>query len=560
LLTIVDTLSICWDDSLAPAGRWWVDAISHAFGLDAVVLPNVSTVTFTVDRNQPSGGYRAEITPTNISVTAADLGGAFAAAQTLRQLAGPDAFRQAPLPGRCLSLPTGVITDAPELAWRGVHLDVSRHFMPPREVRRFIDLAAMHHLNVVQLHLTDDQGWRFESTHYPELTKAGAWRRATANFDTDDYSGVDVTTMPGYDNTPHGGFYTQDDMREIVSFARQRGVTVVPEIDLPGHVEAAIAAYPWLGTTKQPRQVRITWGISEDVLDPGPEQVAFFCDVLDEVCDIFDSPFVHIGGDEVPTTMWQNNPDIVHRARDLGFDAADGTADVWRLHGWFLAQMAAHLRGRGRRAVVWDEAIGPDLPRDAVAMSWRGLRPSGQALAAGYDVILAPEQYVYLDHRASDRDDEPVPIGYVRRTEDVYAFGTELLAQLPDPPTFETVAGGLDQIGQPAGDVGRVLGMQAEVWTEYLDSPRRVDYLTYPRLAAFSEVAWGTAPANREPGSAASDSFMRRLETSHLPRLAAAGVEYRPTAGPMPWQMKQTVTGRGVSDLAAAMAEAGGLL
>jgi len=532
----------------------------HAFGLDVVVLPDTADITFSLDHDHPSGGYRVEITPTTVSVAAADLDGAFAAVQTLRQLAGPDAFRQAPLPSRQLSLPTGVIEDAPKLAWRGVHLDVSRHFMPPREVRRFIDLASMHHLNVVQLHLTDDQGWRFESCRYPELTKAGACRRATANFDTDEFPGVDVTTMPGYDNTPHGGFYTQDDMREIVAFAKQRGVTVVPEIDLPGHVEAAIAAYPWLGTTKQPCQVRITWGVSEDVLDPGPEQVAFFCDVLDEVCDIFDSPFVHIGGDEVPTTMWQNNPDIVQRARDLGFTDADGSVDVWRLHGWFLAQMAAHLRQRGRRAVVWDEAIGPDLPKDTVAMSWRGLRPAGRALDAGYDVILAPEQFVYLDHRASDREDEPVPIGYLRRTEDVYAFGTDLLAQLPDPPTFTTVAGGVAHIGQPDGAVGRVLGMQAEVWTEYLENPRRVDYLTYPRLAAFSEVAWGTSPANREPGSPASDSFMQRLETAHLPRLDAAGVEYRPTGGPHPWQMKQAVTGRGLSDLAAAMEEAGGIL
>ena len=411
-----------------------------------------------------------------------------------------------------------------------------------------IELAAMHHLNVFQLHLTDDQGWRFESKRYPELTRVGAWRTASA-------LGPGGARM---DETPHGGFYTVDDMREIASYARGRGVTVLPEIDLPGHVEAAVAAYPWLGTTKKQKGVRVTWGISEDVLDPGPNQVQFFCDVLDEVCDVFDSPFIHIGGDEVPLTQWQSNTAIEARAAALGLlDAAD-KPDVARLHGWFLGQLAAHLRLRQRRAVVWDEAVGPDLDSDVVVMSWRGLRPAVQALRAGNDVVLAPEQYLYLNHRASDRPDEPAPVGYLRRTEDVYAFDTSLLAQVPGGAEFETVPGGIEQVASPSH--GKVLGMQAEVWTEYLDSARRVDYVLFPRLAAFSEAAWGTAPKEREPGSPASVAFMVRLEDAHLPRLTAAGVEYRPLGGPLPWQTRPGLSSDGIADLAAEIAAAGGLL
>ncbi|MCL2783263.1 MAG: family 20 glycosylhydrolase, partial [Propionibacteriaceae bacterium] len=292
----------------------------------------------------------------------------------------------------------------------------------------------------------------------------------------------------------------------------------------------------------------------------------------DEVCDVFDSPFIHIGGDEVPTTLWQGNPQIVARAAELGFCNPDGTGDVTRLHGWFLAQMTDHLRQRGRRAVVWDEAIGPDLPHDAIVMSWRGLRPAVQALSKGWDVVLAPEQFVYFDHRASDRPDEPSPIGFVRRVEDVYAFDVNLLADVPievttsqnataAKPMPQVAQGGLAQVPPPEeGRPGVVLGMQAEIWTEYLENPRRVDYAAFPRLAAFSEAAWGTAPADRAPGSPASQRFMQRLANAHLPRLAAAGVEFRPLDGPLPWQQKPDLPGRETDDLDEVMRAAGGLL
>ena len=544
-------LAVATCEPLGPAARWFCDILYHAFDIEShlVGATGQADIVFTVDDALPPSGYRLSIDPDRVTVQAADAAGAFAAAQTLRQLAGPAAFRHAPI-GADLAWPCGTVEDAPGAAWRGVHLDVSRHFATPREVRRFIELAAGHHLNVVQLHLTDDQGWRFESLRHPELTRAGAWRRGTAY-------GARGTSV---DNVPHGGFYTQDDLREIVAFGRSVGVTVVPEIDLPGHAEAAIAAYPWLGTTKAPHQVRTTWGISEDVLDPGPEQLAFFRDILDEVVDIFDSPFVHIGGDEVPTTFWENSPAIVARAEALGLADEKGRPDVTRLHGWFIGQLADHLRGHGRRAVVWDEALGPDLPKDAVVMTWRGLRPGAQAIKAGYDVVLAPEQFVYFDHRAADGPDEPYPLGYLRRTEDVYAFDASLLSQVPGGCDFTMVPGGLCDIPAPGGRPGVVLGMQAAIWTEYLANTRRVDYATYPRLAAFAEVAWGTAPAHREPGSPASDAFMKRLADAHLPRLAAAGVEFRPLDGPLPWQTDPRPAARRPASLDDAIRRGGGVL
>ncbi|WP_435736761.1 beta-N-acetylhexosaminidase [Cellulosimicrobium sp. PMB13] len=519
------------DPSLRPAARWWRRVTQDAFDLDLVPRPDgagtpdpdgtTAVVRFAVDDDLPPSGYRLTVDDAGVRVDAADLDGAHAAAQTLRQLAGPDAFRRAVVHPEVLELPHVTITDHPRFAWRGVLLDVARHFLPKAAVLRFVDLAAMHKLNVVQLHLTDDQGWRLEIGRYPRLTEVGGWRRE---------SGVGTWRAGVFDGRPHGGSYTQDDLREIVAYARERGVTVVPEIDVPGHVEAAVAAYPELGTRKQPHEVRTTWGVSTEVLDPSEESLAFFRHVLDEVLDVFDAPFVALGGDEVPTTLWRENPAIVARAAALGLD------DVADLHGWFLARLAEHVASRGRRAVVWDEAFGPALPRDVVVTSWRGWAVGADALAAGHDVVMAPEQVVYLDHREGDGPDEPIPVGFLRTLEDVYAF--------------EPLPAGL-----PAGP-GTLLGGQAQVWSEHLDSVRRVDYAAFPRLAAFAEVLWSPA-VDRTVGSDASRAFRRRLETHHLPRLDAYGVEYRPLDGPRPWQTRPGVHGW-PRDLEAELA-AGGL-
>ncbi|ARU50567.1 N-acetyl-beta-hexosaminidase [Cellulosimicrobium cellulans] len=552
---VVDGTRVVSDPALRAAARWWRRATEDAFGLDLVpadpstpgpadltvaaplgATEPTAVVTFALDGGLPPSGYRLTIDAVGVRVDAGDLDGAHAAAQTLRQLAGPASFRRAPADTSAtptLVLPHVTITDHPRFPWRGVLLDVARHFLPKADVLRFVDLAAAHQLNVLQLHLTDDQGWRMEIARYPRLTEVGAWRRE---------SGVGTWRAGVFDGRPHGGYYTQDDLREIVAYARERGVTVVPEIDAPGHVEAAVAAYPELGTRKQPHEVRTTWGVSTEVLDPSEESLTFFRHVLDEVLDVFDAPFVAIGGDEVPTTLWRENPEILARAEALGLD------DVGGLHGWFLARLAEHVASRGRRAVVWDEAFGPALPRDVVVTSWRGWAVGADALAAGHDVVMAPEQVVYLDHRGGDTPDEPVPVGFLSTIDDVYAF-EPLPAGLAGPQSGSDPGTGGDRPGV-------LLGGQAELWSEHLDSARRVDYAAFPRLAAFAEVMW-SPEEDRTPGSPASVAFRERLVAHHLPRLDAAGVEYRPLDGPHPWQTRPGVAGW-PRDRAAELA-AGGL-
>ncbi|WP_418277507.1 family 20 glycosylhydrolase [Isoptericola jiangsuensis] len=576
---------------LRVAARWWRRVTEDAFGIDivpgapdvAATAPSdvaaqvghegspgepapVSRVVLDVDDTLPAGGYTLDIgaSAAVVRVCAADLDGAHAAVQTLRQLAGPRAFRRAPVqPARpapsadrqtapepsppnptvpepspptapTLTLPTLNLHDAPAHPWRGVLLDVARHFLPKADVLRFVDLAAAHHLNVLQLHLTDDQGWRFTSHRHPRLTAVGSWRREST---------VGTWRTGVGDGRPHGGSYTQDDLREIVAFARERGVVVVPEIDVPGHVQAALAAFPELAARDGEHEVSTTWGISADVLDPSERSLELFRDVLDEVCDVFDAPFVALGGDEVPTTAWRERPDVVARAAALGHLDDDGVGDVARLHGWFLARLADHLRTRGRRAVVWDEAFGPDLPRDAVVLCWRGHAVAADALAAGHDVVMAPEQHTYLDHRAGDGPDEPIPVGFLRTVADVHGFE-------PLPAAFRAARPDV------AAAAGRVLGGQAQVWTEHLDSVRRVDYATYPRLAAFAEAVWGTGRGPDGTRRAGTQEFLERLEQHHLPRLDAYGVEYRPLDGPHPWQRRPGVAGH-PRDLAAETAAGG---
>ena len=526
-----DGAAIRTHPDLRLAARQWRTATEAAFGIDlslevagADLRP--AAVTFDLDATLPPAGYRLQIDERGVVVQAGSGDGAHCAVQTLRQLAGPQAFRCAAAPTR-VELPHISVADHPRYPWRGVLLDVARHFLPKADVLRFIDLVSAHKLNVLQLHLTDDQGWRIEIERYPRLTEVGAWRAET---------GVGTWRTGVTDGQPHGGYYTQDDLREIVAFARERGVTVVPEIDVPGHVEAAVAAYPELGTRKQPHTVRTTWGVSTEVLDPSEESLEFFRGVLDEVLDVFDSPWIAIGGDEVPTTLWLDNPAIVARA------AALGLGHVRELHGWFIARLSEHVLAAGRRPVVWDEAFSPALPTEAIVTAWRGITVGAVAMDAGHDVVMAPEQVVYLDHRSGDGPGEPTPVGFLRTIEDVLAFETV-------PAEVYELHPGLDSAP------GALVGAQAQLWTEHLESARRIDYLAFPRLAAFAEVVWSPA-ADRSPGSPASAEFMTRLATSHLARLDAAGVEYRPLDGPRPWHARPRAEGF-PRDLVAEMAAAG---
>ncbi|WP_327290934.1 beta-N-acetylhexosaminidase [Streptomyces sp. NBC_01198] len=491
------------------AARWVRGVLGPALGLG--FDGTAGSIRLDVDPGLGPEAYRLAVTPHTAQVTGGDAAGVFWGAQTLRQLMAPEAFRRAPVrQAPTWTLPVCEIEDRPRFHWRGFMLDVARHFMPKDGVLRHLDLMAAHKLNVLHLHLTDDQGWRPEITRYPRLTEVGGWRHRTK---------VGLRESPLWDERPHGGYYTQDDLREIVAYAAARCVTVVPEIDIPGHSQAAIAAYPELGNTDvvDTAALRVwpEWGVNPNVLAPTEATLRFYEGVLTELLDIFPGTFVHIGGDECPKEQWRASPAAQARIAELGVRDEDG------LQSALIRHFDRWLADRGRRLIGWDEILEGGLAEGAAVSSWQGYAGGVAAARAGHDVVMCPQSQVYLDWRQADGPDEPVPVSHVRTLEDVYRF---------EPVPAELTA----------AEAAHVIGTQANVWTEVLDSPRAVDYAVYPRLAALAEVAWSPLPAPRErdwPG------FEARMRT-HYARLDALGVEYRPPGGPRPWQRRPGVLGR----------------
>jgi hexosaminidase len=455
--------------------------------------------------------YRLVSDSNGVFIEGGSPAGVFWGAQTLRQLLGPGAYRRAPLDrDRTWAVPHLTIQDSPRFPWRGLMLDVARHFMPKEGVLRYLDLMAAHKLNVFHFHLTDDQGWRVQIKRYPKLTEIGSWRARTK---------FGHRASPLWDDKPHGGFYTRDDIREIVAYAAERHITVVPEIDVPGHSQAAIAAYPELGNTDvidtNSLSVWDTWGINPNVLAPTDNTLRFYEGVFEELLELFPSEFIHVGGDECLKDQWKQSPTAQARIEELGL------ADEDELQSWFIGHFDKWLSARGRRLVGWDEILEGGLADGAVVSSWRGYEGGITAARAGHDVVMCPEQHVYLDWRQAPGEDEPVPIAHVRTLEDVYRFE-------PVP----------EQLSE--AEARHVLGAQANVWTEVMEDHARVDYQTFPRLAAFAEVAWSALPAPAERDFA---DFERRM-AAHYPRLDALGVAYRPPTGPLPWQRRPGVLGR----------------
>ncbi|MET9589410.1 beta-N-acetylhexosaminidase [Streptomyces sp. NPDC006516] len=500
--------------------RWLRTTLGAAFGLPFAPGPGgaeaaANTIELRIDPALEPEGYQLGVVPTwGVRITGGSAAGVFWGAQTLRQLLGPQAFRRAPAgnagtPG----IPATEIEDAPRFGWRGMMLDVARHFMPKDDVLRMLDLLAAHKLNIFHFHLTDDQGWRVEIKRHPRLTEVGAWRARTKFGHRDSEL---------WDETPHGGYYTQDDIREIVAYAAERHIRVVPEIDIPGHSQAAISAYPELGNTDvidtSALTVWDTWGVNPNVLAPTDTTLRFFEGVFEELLDLFPagtSPFIHIGGDECPKDQWKQSPTAQARMTELGL------ADEDELQSWFIRHFDRWFTDRGRRLIGWDEILEGGLAEGAAVTSWRGYAGGIAAAEAGHDVVMCPLQQVYLDYRQDGGPDEPMPIGYVRTLEDVYRFE-------PVPPGLSDEA------------AGHVMGTQANVWTEVMQNRARVDYQVFPRLAAFAEVAWSRLPASGERDFA---DFERRMET-HYARLDALGVDYRPPTGPRPWQRRPGVLGR----------------
>jgi hexosaminidase len=504
MFTFTAATALGADPDCTGVGRWLRDALSRPTGLPlpAPALTD-GAIHLTVDPALPAEGYRLRVRPDRIAITGGSPAGAFYGAQSLLQLLPPTVYRRAPVAPGPWTVPCVEISDEPRFGWRGCMLDVARHFMPVAGVLRFIDLLAAHKLNMLHLHLTDDQGWRVQIRRYPRLTEVGAWRHESM---------AGSRQHERFDGRPHGGYYSQDDIREIVAYAAQRFITVVPEIDLPGHTQAAIAAYPHLGNDAcEPVAVSTRWGISHRVLNVSDETITFFQHVLDEVMELFPSRHIGIGGDECHKDEWRASSAAQRRLRDLGLRDED------ELQSWLVQQFQRHLAASGRSLFGWDEILEGQLPHGATVAAWRGPALAVAAARAGHDVVACWDTSAYLDYRQSDGPDEPIPVGTVLTVADVRAFD-------PLPPAL------------PPELRHRVLGAQCNLWTEHADNPRAVDYLAFPRLSAFAEAVWSPA------GSAPWNGFDQRL-SEHLRRLDALGVEYRPPGGPLPWQRRPDARG-----------------
>lgn len=436
----------------------------------AVEEQNAVILSIGLQHENPEA-YRIQIDRETIRIEGASEAAVFYGIQTLRKSVPIGDY------GNITFNPV-TINDAPRYTHRGMMLDVSRHFQSVDFVKKYIDLLALHNINRFHWHLTDDQGWRIQIEAYPKLTEVGSMRSET----------VIGRNTGEYDGTPHGGFYTKEELKEVVAYAADRYITIIPEVDLPGHMLAAMTAYPELGCTGGPYEVARDWGIFDDVLCPGKEETFTFLEaVLTEVIEIFPSEYIHIGGDEAPKTRWEECPDCQARITELGLTDRDGHLAEHFLQSYVTTRIEKFLNDHGRNIIGWDEILEGELAPNATVMSWRGMGGGIQAAQMGHDVIMSPTTHCYFDYYQTDQtDDEPFSIGGYIPLELVYS-----LEPTPEQLTEEQKK--------------HILGVQANLWTEYIRVEDHVEYMTLPRLAAMSEVQWMN-PAKKE-----YSDFLKRL-------------------------------------------------
>jgi hexosaminidase len=432
-------------------------------------------------------GYELEVDATGARLRSSTAAGLFYAAQSLRQLLPTEIFNSSVTTGVNWIASGARITDTPRFAWRGIHLDVCRHFMPLSFIKRLIDLMALHKLNTFHWHLTEDQGWRLEIKKYPRLTEVGAWRSGTR-------IGHEIGGTE-FDTVPHGGFYTQAEAKELVNYASDRHITVVPEIEMPGHAQAAIAAYPELGNTGVQLEVGQMWGVIEHVFNPSEHTIQFLQDVLLEVMDVFPGLYIHVGGDECPKREWRESPAAQARMQALGLKDED------ELQSYIIRRMDAFLTDHGRKLIGWDEILEGGLSPNATVMSWRGEEGGIHAAKVGHDVVMVPQSHVYFDHyQFEDTSREPLSIGGFTSLEKVYGYD-------PIPAALSDL------------EAKHVLGSQSQLWTEYVPTTDHAEYMLFPRLCALAEVVW--TPKEQKSYS----GFLERMGF-HVQRLDALGVNY----------------------------------
>lgn len=436
-----------------------------------------------VDIPQTAEGYALEVNPDNISIKAKGPKGVFYGVQTLLQMLPPEimAFTH---PETIKPIPSCQIVDSPRFAYRGMHLDVCRHIFPVEFIKKYIDLMALYKMNTLHWHLTDDQGWRIEIKKYPLLTQIGSMRK-----------GTQIGKASRIDNQPYGGFYTQQQAREIVKYAAERYITVIPEIEMPGHAIAALTAYPSLSCTGGPFEVRTEWGVSDDIFCAGNDSVfSFLEDVLTEVMDIFPSPYIHVGGDEAPHGRWKNCKLCQQRIAD------EGLKNEGELQSYFVKRIEKFLLSKGRHIIGWDEILEGGLAPEATVMSWRGMEGGIVAARQHHDVIMTPGEYCYLDHYQADPATEPLCIGGMTTLKKCYSFEPVPMELDPEEAKY-------------------ILGPQGNVWTEYIPTAENAEYKAFPRAIALAEVGW-TNPQNKD-----WENFYQRMQTQ-FKRLDALHVNY----------------------------------
>jgi len=443
------------DASARGSAQYLADLVARTRGLHLNVVETKSANNAIVFQRNLRGaashaeGYTLDVTPQGIRIEASDDAGLFYGAVTLFQLLTQDS-KQGPVEIGALQ-----ISDSPRFSWRGMMLDSARHFQSAEDVKKLLDQMAQHKLNVLHWHLTDDQGWRIEIKRYPELTRIGAWR-----------------TPPdaGHDGEPqrYGGFYTQDQIRDVVAYAAARHITVVPEIDMPGHAQAAVASYPQIGVTGKRPPVSVDWGVNPYLYNVDDATFQFIDNVLDEVMALFPSHYIHVGGDEAIKDQWKASPAVQAKIRALHLKDEDA------LQGWFIGRIGSYLAAHDRRLIGWDEILDGGVPADATVMSWRGTDGAIKAAKLGHDVVMSPAPDLYLDSLQSNLPDEIAGRDPVRSLENVYRFN-------PVPSVLNPV------------QAAHVLGAQANAWTEHMPSMRHVERAAFPRLDAFSEIVWSPA-------------------------------------------------------------------
>lgn len=458
---------------------------------EAASSPEKGAIMFVLQKELGSRlgaeGYDLTVTPQGARITASSEAGLFYGSRTLLQLLPADAFSPKPVTGVQWEAPCVTISDSPRFPWRGLLVDVSRHFITVDELKKFVDVMALHKLNRLHLHLTDDQGWRLEIKKYPRLTELGSIRKESPKPGKRDEG----------DGTPYGPFfYTQDQIRDLVSYAQARHVTIMPEIEMPGHLLGVLTAYPQYACNSGPFNVRTRWGVEDDVLCIGnTNSIAFMEDILTEVLALFPSPVIHIGGDEVPRDRWQKCP----RCQALMKEA--GLTNEAQLQTWFNHHIETFLASKGRRMIGWDEILEGGLTPGAAVMSWRGVKGGIEAAQAGHDVVMSPNSHLYLDHAQAKGPGEPESIGGFLPLDKVYSY---------EPVPAEL----------PADKRQHILGPQGNLWSEYIWTLKDFEYKAYPRACALAEVAW-SAPEGRDFAD-----FSARLKT-HVLRLEKLNVNYR---------------------------------